>query len=80
VFDLADISYIDGSSVSFPSGGYGSATAVCPKGSQLISGGYSGYGTSVVESYAENSTTWYVYAYNDTGSSEGITATVICVS
>ena len=80
VFDLANINYVSGASVGISPGNSGSATAVCPKGQQLISGGYSGYGTSVEESYAQNSSTWFVYSYNSSGTFESITATVVCVS
>ena len=78
-FNLSNITYVTGASVSISPGGYGSATAVCPKGTQIISGGYTGYGTSVQEDYAEDKTTWYVSSSNNTSSYEYITATEICV-
>jgi len=82
-FDLSNIDYVTGSSASFNGGGAtAQVDAVCPKGEQVIGGGYSaGWALSVEQNYAMDAQTWWVSVYEpNTAWSGTVTAYAICAS
>jgi hypothetical protein len=81
--EVGTITEIDAVSASIPNGSFGSVTANCPAGQQVLSGGNDGFlsnGYFVVASRASGSSGWTVFLVNQTGGATTITAHAYCLT
>ncbi|MCJ7737337.1 MAG: NBR1-Ig-like domain-containing protein, partial [Anaerolineae bacterium] len=67
--------------VSVPAGSTGNATAACPSGSILVSGGFAvaSLPDMFISTHSMNGNGWRAYAKNDTGSSRTLTVYAVCL-
>lgn len=65
--------------ISINSGAVGSATATCPSGSLVVSGGFATNPDVLVYTHSRNGNGWRVYAKNNTGSSKLLNVYATCL-
>jgi hypothetical protein len=80
-FDPNKVIYVAGTPVTDPPGAVVSATAVCPQGTIVISGGAYTSIASVAGSESHGSpTTWYIIVDNNTSISVDVHAVALCAA
>jgi hypothetical protein len=70
--------YVSGTSIA--AGGVGSATANCPSGSLVTSGGFAASNNMVVYTQLQSGNGWIVYAKNNDSVANPITVYAVCLS